>query len=80
MELLVANLDKVHTTEMGDHRIRKNLSIEDIEDVIEWCKLKIISAHDVVRKGKNWYVHADDIVITIHACSFTIITAHRKGV
>ncbi len=30
------------------------------------------------RKGKNWYVDADNCVITVNAYSFTIITAHKK--
>ena len=33
---LFANLDKVHTTELGIKRIRKNLGL-DTEDVVAWC-------------------------------------------
>lgn len=37
------------------------------------------SAHAIItRRGKNWYVTVDDIVITVNAHSCTIITAHRK--
>lgn len=47
-------------------------------DVATWCKDKIKSAHaSITRKGKNWYVNVDDIIITINAHSYTIITAHR---
>lgn len=73
---LLSNLDKIHTTELGAERIRKNLKL-DIPDVIVWCKRKIESTSIIIRKGKNWYVNAEDIIITINAQSFTIITAHK---
>lgn len=76
-ELLI-NLNKLHTTELGVVRIKRNLSL-DTDDVIEWCKTKIRSANAVVtKKGKNWYVNADNCIITIHAYSYTVITAHKK--
>ncbi|MDD3416077.1 MAG: DUF3781 domain-containing protein [Lachnospiraceae bacterium] len=75
---LLQNLDKVHTTEMGVTRIKKNLSL-DSEDVVDWCKTKIKSANVVItRQGKNWYVKVDECIITINAYSFTIITAHKE--
>ena len=73
---LLNNLDKIHTTDLGIERIRKNLSI-DVEDVVAWCKLKIESSNQIVRRGKNWYVHVDDFVLTVNAHSYTIITAHK---
>lgn len=77
---LLTNLDKLHTTDLGVLRIRKNLSI-DTEDVIAWCREKILSADaDIVRKGKNWYVSVDGCIITVNAYSHTIITAHRDAV
>jgi len=74
---LLSNLDKIHTTELGVERIRKNLGL-DTEDVVKWYKEKTEKADDMFRKGKNWYVHVDDCIITINAYSFTIITAHKK--
>lgn len=74
---LLSNLDKIHTTELGVERIRKNLGV-DTEDVVKWCKEKTEKADDISRKGKNWYVRVDDCIITINAYSFTIITAHKK--
>ena len=74
---LLRNLDKIHTTELGVGRIKKNLSL-DAEDVVNWCRDKIEKADDIFQKGKNWYVKADDCIITINAHSFTIITAHKK--
>lgn len=75
---LLNHLDKLHTTELGIVRIKRNLSL-DTDDIVEWCKDKISSAHAIItRRGKNWYVTVDDIVITVNAHSCTIITAHRK--
>lgn len=74
---LLSHLDKLYTTELGVVRIKRNLSL-DIDDIVEWCKDKISSAHAIItRRGKNWYVNVDDIVITVNAHSYTIITAHR---
>lgn len=74
---LLSNLDKVHTTELGAQRIRKNLGLAD-EDVVQWCKKQIKNPESMTRTGKNWYVRGDGFVITIHAQSYTIITAHRE--
>lgn len=75
---LFNHLDKLHTTELGIVRIKRNLSL-DTDDVVAWCKDKINSVHaHVTRRGKNWYVNVDDIVITVNAHSYTIITAHRN--
>lgn len=74
---LLKNLDKLHTTELGVVRIKRNLSL-DTDDVVDWCKTKINSAHAVIiRNGKNWYVSADNCIITVNAYSYTIITAHK---
>jgi hypothetical protein len=72
---LLSNLDKVHTTELGAMRVMRNLKLGDV-DVVAWCKSKIKKADDIVRCGKNWYVHSDGCAITINAHSYTIITAH----
>lgn len=75
---LIKNLDKLHTTDLGLVRVKRNLSLET-EDVVLWCREKAELPHAVIaRKGKNWYVDVEDIMITINAHSFTIITAHRK--
>ncbi len=74
---LLDNLDKLHTTEMGAERIKKNLVL-DIEDVVSWCRDFIINkSTDIIRQGKNWYVTCDECQITINAKSYTIITAHK---
>lgn len=75
---LLKNLDKVHTTQLGIERIKRNLSL-DTEDVVNWSKTKIKSDHAViVRNGKNWYINVDNYIITVNAYSYTIITAHKQ--
>ena len=75
---ILQNLDKLHTTELGNIRIKKNLSL-DTDNVVEWCKAKIKSENaSFYRKGKNWYIDIDDCIITINAYSYTIITAHKE--
>ena len=75
-ESLLSNIDKVHTTEMGIDRIKKNLGL-DTNDVVEWCKNKVLDEGcNICRQGKNWYCEIDNIKITINAYSYTIITAH----
>ena len=74
---LLANLDRLHTTDLGALRVRKNLQLE-MADVVDWCRQKIENSSDITRAGKNWYVHSDNVQITINAHSFTIITAHLQ--
>ena len=74
---LLDNLEKLHTTELGVERITRNLNLET-PNVVEWCRQKIMSADDIIRKGKNWYVRSDNCVITVNAHSYTIITAHKE--
>ena len=75
---LLNNLAKIHTTELGIVRIKRNLSL-DIDDVVEWCKNKISSKNtSITRKGKNWYITVEGCIITVNAHSFTIITAHKE--
>lgn len=77
MELL-ENIQRIHTTELGKQRISKNLNIE-ANEAVEYCINKIRSSDCIItRQGKNWYCCIDNIVITVNAHSFTIITAHRK--
>ena len=77
MNDLIHNIDKIHTTELGAERIKRNLMLDNI-DVVAWCKDKILRADEIIRKGKNRYAHIDDAVITVNAHSYTIITAHKK--
>ncbi|MEE1421255.1 MAG: DUF3781 domain-containing protein [Eggerthellaceae bacterium] len=75
-KVLLEQVDKIHTTERGIERIRKNLKI-DTDDVVQYCVNKILDKKCVIYKqGKNWYCEIDNITITINSSSFTIITAH----
>ncbi len=77
MKELLKNVDKIHTTLLGEKRIKENLDIN--EDVLDYCKKKVLNQHcQITRKGKNWYCEIDNVVITINAYSYTIITAHIK--
>ncbi|MBD5536530.1 MAG: DUF3781 domain-containing protein [Lachnospiraceae bacterium] len=77
MNSLVENIDKLHTTEMGVQRIKRNLQIE-VDDVVQWCKTQILNKDTVIEKiGKNWYATIDNCKITVNANSYTIITAHK---
>lgn len=80
MNDLVENIDKLHTTEMGVERIKRNLAIE-ADDVVSWCKERILDKNArMERVGKNWYVVIENQRITVNAHSYTIITAHKvKG-
>lgn len=74
-EILLNNIDKIHTTNMGIDRIKRNLKIDD--DVILYCKSKIVDDRcKIYKQGKNWYCEMDNIKITINSYSYTIITAH----
>ena len=72
------DIEKLHTTELGAQRIRRNLGLET-EDVVVWCKQTILSAGDqaITRQGKNWYAQCPGCVITVNAHSSTIITEHK---
>ena len=76
---LLENIDKLHTTELGIERIKRNLSL-DTNDVVRWCSEKIQQPDTgISRKGKNWYAETEECVITVNAYNYGIITAHRKG-
>ena len=76
-QILLNNIDKVHTTEMGIDRIKKNLKL-DTNDVVEYCKNKVLDKNgNIYKQGKNWYCEIDNIKITINSYSYTIITAHK---
>ena len=74
--ILLDNIDKIHTTEMGSNRIKRNLKI-DTADVVEYCVNKVLAPNcNIYKQGKNWYCEVENIRITINSYSYTIITAH----
>ena len=75
-KILLDNIDKIRTTEMGIDRIKKNLGIE-VEDVVMYCKNLILNKNaNIYKNGKNWYCEINGIKITVNSYSYTIITAH----
>lgn len=78
-QILLDNLDKIHTTKMGMDRIKKNLKL-DTNNIVEYCKNKILNENcNIYKQGKNWYCKIDNIIITINSHSYTIITAHLNN-
>jgi hypothetical protein len=74
-DILINNINSIHTTEMGINRIKNNLHIND--EVISYCKKIILNPKtNIYRKGKNYYCELDNIRLIINAYSYTIITAH----
>lgn len=75
---LIKNIDKLHTTEMGVERIKRNLGLTNC-DAVEWCRSKIMDKRAIIgRQGKNWYAQIDGCIITVNASSYTIITANKE--
>ena len=75
-DILLSSIDKIHTTEMGVDRIKKNLKL-NTNDVVKFCKNKILDKNcNIYKQGKNWYCEINNIKITINSYSYTIITAH----
>lgn len=58
--------------------MKNNLQLET-DDIIQWCAQAILNENaDTQRKGKNWYVGVDGVIITVNAHSYTVITAHKQ--
>ncbi len=75
-ELLIYNIDKIHTTKMGIDRIKRNLKL-NTDDVVGYCESLIMNKNcHIYRQGKNWYCEIDNVRLTVNAYSYTIITAH----
>ena len=73
---LLDNIEYLHTTQMGDIRIKRNLQTN--EDSVIFCKKINTDKNCVItRKGKNHYCELNNILITVNAYSYTIITAHK---
>ena len=75
MQNLTVDLDKLHITDLGAARIKRNLDLQ-VDDVVLWCQEFVKQADIIIGQGKNWYVYRSGAVITINAQSNTIITAH----
>ncbi|MDR1337560.1 MAG: DUF3781 domain-containing protein [Rickettsiales bacterium] len=73
-------IDNLHTTPMGQARVRRNIGIANDADVIDWARSVIAAAPEsaIVRRGKNWYIAHDKCILTVNARSHTLITAHKE--
>ena len=77
-DVLINNINKLHTTVLGESRIKNNLDIKN-KNIVNYCKKIILDNKcSVSKNGKNYYVKNQNIVITINANSYTIITAHLQ--
>ena len=70
------DIEKIHTTPMGEERIRRNLDLQSV-DVVSWCKEFVPAADFMIGLGKNWYVYGSGVVLTINASNFSVITARK---
>ena len=59
-QILLDNINKVHTTEMGINRIIKNLKL-NTNDVVEYCKNKVLDKN--CRQCKIFCVNYDFSII-----------------
>ena len=51
-DILLSSIYKIHTTEMGIDRIKKNLKL-NTNDVVEFCKNKILDKNcNIYKQGK----------------------------
>ena len=78
MQELLKNLNKLHTTELGAVRIKRNLGLDEQTDLVEYCKERISEPSTITcRTGKNFYATTCREIITVNASRLSIITAHR---
>lgn len=55
-QILINHINKLHTTEMGVGRIKKNIKL-DTNDVVEFCKKKVLDTNcNIYKEGKNGIV------------------------
>ena len=75
---LLEHLERLHTTDLGAARIKRNLALT-ADDAVAWCRERILRPDArITRAGKNWYIHIDGCRITVNASSYTVITAHKE--
>lgn len=75
-ELLIENVDRLHTTPMGVDRIKRNLK-SNTEEAVSHCKDLILNPEcRIALCGGNWYCEIGNTRIAVNSYSYTIITAH----
>jgi len=76
MQELSINPDKLHTTELGAERIKRNLNLQ-IDDIVLWCKESVKQADIIIRWGKNFYVYRSGVCTY---SSYYVCTVFRGGI
>ena len=62
-KILLDNIDKIHTTEMGVDRIRRNLKIDTV-DVVEYCKNKVLDKNcNSNFPHQKWDLHIEKSIL-----------------
>lgn len=81
-EYLKVNISKVKVAEKGFERIKKTLEPLGIVfdyDVLNYCQNTILNPNTYVYlQNKNWIIENDEVKLTIHPNTLTIITVHLK--
>lgn len=76
-EVLINDIERIDTTDLGISRIKRNLELDNDVDVVDYCKNIILDKNSTfTSKGKNYYITRDCEQLTVNKSSFTIITAH----
>ena len=73
---LLNNIKKLHIMSFKEKEIKKNLGIN--EDIVEYCKKKILDKNCLIYKfNMYYYCEIDNLVITINASNFMIISINK---
>ncbi|MCH5172236.1 MAG: DUF3781 domain-containing protein [Erysipelotrichales bacterium] len=79
INLLLSDVDKIHTTELGYQRIRKVIKLSDAQ-LINYIKDIVKNSETIITKrGKNYYIYFENMRITINSYNYCVITAHSIG-
>lgn len=67
-KVLLDNIDRIHTTEMGVDRIKRNLKL-NIADVVEYSKDKILQRDCNIYKQGKTFCTATRLLLKCLSCS-----------
>lgn len=77
-EILLNNLNKIHTTELGYTRIFKATMLQEYESMPYIKEVIKDSKSTIYKKGKNYYIEFENIKIVINASTYCVITIAKK--
>lgn len=75
-DVLLSNIGMIHTTDLGEMRIKRNLKINNLDIVSHIIDIIKNNNTIIYKKGKNYYCKMDNIIITINSYNYCIITVH----